>query len=66
MAKLLHGDEDLRTALIAAILNGDGVLDVPFEALGEAALIAKIGDVRPAIERTANGVRYTIAPKEEG
>lgn len=66
MTKLLYGDEDLRTALFAAIVKAGGTLDISFEEFGEAALMAKIGDVRPAVERTANGLRLAIAPKAEG
>ncbi|MEV0584071.1 hypothetical protein [Nonomuraea sp. NPDC050310] len=64
--RIIYGDEDLRTALIAAIIKGGGELDVSFEALGEAALTAKIGEVRPAMERVANGVRCTIAASKAG
>lgn len=64
--KRLYGDEDLRTGLIAAILNSGGALDVSFEAFGEASLTAKVGEVRPAVERTATGLRFILAPKQEG
>ncbi|MFF0864192.1 hypothetical protein ACFYUV_20705 [Nonomuraea sp. NPDC003560] len=64
--KRLFGDEDLRTCLIAAIIKDGGSLEVSFDAFGEAALTAKIDDVRPTVERTATGLRFTLTRREEG
>ncbi|NRQ40685.1 hypothetical protein HII36_54080 [Nonomuraea sp. NN258] len=52
---------EAKAALFAILLQGGGgPIEVSFEAVGEAAFMAKTGDVRVAMERTATGVRYGI------
>lgn len=52
--------EDLKAAMIAAIMNAGGDIEVTFEQLGEASLTEKEGMVSVAVERTAAGVRYFL------
>jgi hypothetical protein len=58
----IHKPEDLKTALIAAIMNAGGSIEVTFEQLGEASITEKTGDVAIFVERTATGVRYLLGP----
>ena len=60
----IYNQEELNVALIAAILKHEGTLDISFEAFGEASVVAKLGSVRPAMERTATGLRFVLAQPE--
>lgn len=57
--------EDLKAAMIAAIMNAGGDIEVTFEQLGEASLTEKEGMVSVAVERTAAGVRYFLTEDSE-
>ena len=63
--KFIASDEDLRTAIIAALIKNGGTLDVNFEELGEATTVCKLNTIRISFERTSNGARYRMVNRAQ-
>lgn len=62
----LGNHEDVRTALLAVLMNAGGSIDLSFADWGEAMIAVKTLSAGIALERSPDGIRLSIGQDSIG